>query len=204
MSIPVDVSSSFGSFGLGFAGRRCDAWMNGPEAGWIGRRLPGSLRWQVDRLCSPRARPIVDVERFDLRWRLYRRGNWADSRLLLHPDAFDPTEIKSIIDLVEPGFTFVDVGANCGFYALRIADVLTRTGRGRVIAIEPHPAIRRRLAFNARINPTCRVLILGCALGDSTGKARLLEGENNLGRSRISARGSIEVEIRTLLEIVAD
>lgn len=204
MSIPVDVTSPFGTFSPSFVCRRCDEWRNGIlETSWMGRRLLGRLRRPMERLCWSRARSIVDDVRFGLRWRLYRSGNWADSRLLLHPDAFDPTEIRSIIDLVEPGFTFVDVGANCGFYSLRIADVLAGTTTGRVIAIEPHPEMRRRLAFNARINPACRVHIVGCALGDRTGKARLLESESNLGRTRVSDRGSIEVEIRTLLDIVA-
>ena len=174
------------------------------KAGWLGRRIFGRLRW-LERMCSSQTREIVDVERFGLYWRLYRRGNVSDSRLLLRPEAFEATEIKSIIDLVNPGFAFVDVGANCGFYSLRIsrAFVGTSTGIGRVIAIEPHPGMRQRLAFNAEINPAFPIRILGCAVGDRTGTARLLEGDRNLGATRVSERGSIDVEIRTLLDIAA-
>ena len=141
------------------------------------------------------------MERFGLRWRLYRYGNRADTRLLLRPDTFEPTEVRAIIDLMKPGFTFIDVGANCGFYSLRIARALA--GTGRVVAIEPHPVMRQRLAFNARVNSAFPVLVLGCALGDHTGKARLLEGKGNLGRTRVSDQGSIDVEVRTLLDTVA-
>ena len=173
------------------------------KAGWPGRFIFGRLRW-LERMCSSRTREIVDVERFGLYWRLYRRGNVSDSRLLLRPEAFEATEIQSIIDLVNPGFAFVDVGANCGFYSLRISRALvgTSTGTGRVIAIEPHPGIRQRLAFNAEINPAFPIRILGCAVGDRTGTVRLLEGARNLGATRVSERGSIDVEIRTLLDIV--
>ena len=143
----------------------------------------------------------MDVERFGLRWRLYVRGNVADSRLLLRPDAFEPVEIASILSLVNLGFVFVDVGANCGFYTLRIAHAAADSEHAQIIAIEPHPGMRQRLEFNARMNSACRVNILGCAVGDRNGTAKLSEGTRNLGTSRISGEGSIDVELRTLLDI---
>ena len=45
------------------------------------------------------------------------------------------------------------------------------------------------------------MLILDCALGDRNGTAKLLEGARNLGETRISEQGSIEVEVRTLLNV---
>ena len=199
MAVPVDDTSAFGRYAPGPVRRRVHAAMNEIyKAGWAGRRLFGRLRW-LERLCSSRTRDIVDVERFGLRWRLYRRGNVADSRLLLRPDAFEPVEIKSITDLAEPGFTFVDIGANCGFYALRFARAVG--GEGRTIAIEPHPEMRRRLAYNAGLNSAYPIRILGCAVGERPGNGKLLEGDRNLGETRVSDEGSIDVEIRTLLDI---
>ena len=201
MAIAVDDTSAFGRYSPGPVRRRFHASMNRLyKAGWLSRRIFGRLRW-LERLCSSRTREIVDVERFGLRWRVYRRGNVADSRLLLRPDAFEPAEIKSIMDLAGPGFTFVDIGANCGFYALRVAHAAG--GTGRIVAIEPHPGVRRRLAFNASINSASDICILGCAVGDRNGKAGLLEGERNLGETRVSDRGPIKIEIRTLMDIAA-
>ena len=180
MAIAVDDTSAFGRYSPGPVRRRFHASMNRLyKAGWLGRRIFGRLRW-LERLCSSRTREIVDVERFGLRWRVYRRGNVADSRLLLRPDAFEPAEIKSIMDLAGPGFTFVDIGANCGFYALRIAHAAG--GTGRIVAIEPHPGVRRRLAFNASINSTSDIRILGCAVGDRNGKAGCWRASAILGR----------------------
>lgn len=170
------------------------------KAGWLGRRTFGRLRW-MERLCSFGNDEIMDVDRFGLRWRLYKRGNVADSRLLLRPDAFEPAEIGFILGLVRSGFTFIDIGANCGFYTLRVARAVSGKS-GRIIAIEPHPQMRRRLAFNTNLNSASDVLILSCAVGDRSGLAKLLEGKHNLGESRISDQGSIEVEIRTLEDIV--
>ena len=171
------------------------------KVGWLGRRVFGRLRW-LERLCLSRTRDIVDGERFGLNWRLYRRGNVSDSRLLLRPDAFEPIEIGTVLDRVEPGFVFIDIGANCGFYSLRVARALA--GAGRVIAIEPHPGVRRRLEFNAGLNSDCDIRILGCAVGDCKGTAALAEGKRNLGETRVSNEGSIAVEMRTLLDIVED
>lgn len=203
MDITVDDSSTFGRYSPSLF--RCGFyWLTNEsyKAGWLGRRTFGRLRW-MERLCSFGAGEVLDVDRFDLRWRLYRQGNVADSRLLLRPDAFEPAEIGYLLRLVGPDFTFIDIGANCGFYTLRVAHAVA--GRsGRVIAIEPHPQIRRRLAFNADLNAASEVLILSCAVGDHNGTARLLEGRRNLGESRISDQGTIDVEIRTLLDIVLD
>lgn len=201
MAVQIDDTSPFGRYRTGPVRQRFHAAMNEIyKAGWAGRRMFGRLR-RLERLCSWRTREIVDVERFGLRWRLYRRGNVADSRLLLRPDVFEPEEIASIVDLAEPGFTFVDIGANCGFYSLRVARAAG--GAGRVIGIEPHPGMRRRLAFNASLNPRFPVRILDCAVGDRAGAGRLLEGAGNLGETRVSDRGSIAIEIRTLSDIAA-
>ncbi len=202
MLILVDDTSPFGRYGPGILHRRFHASMNQIyKAGWLGRRVFGRLRW-LERFCLSRTRDIVDGERFGLNWRLYRRGNVSDSRLLLRPDAFEPIEIGTVLDRVEPGFVFLDIGANCGFYSLRVARALA--GTGRVIAIEPHPGVRRRLEFNAGLNSDCDIRILGCAVGDRKGTAALAEGKRNLGETRVSDEGSIAVEMRTLLEIVAD
>ena len=61
--------------------------------------------------------------------------------------------------------------------------------------------MRQRLTFNASINSASDICILGCAVGDRNGKAGLLEGERNLGETRVSDRGPIEIEIRTLMDI---
>lgn len=202
MPIRIDNSTPFGAYAPNYIRRQFHAVMNETyKAGWLGRRTFGRLR-SLERLLWSDNAGIVDVERFGLRWRLYQQGNVSDSRLLLRPDNFEPTEVASIVDLVTPHFTFIDIGANCGFYSLRVAHAVARFGTGRIVAIEPHPKLRQRLAFNVKLNRASEILILSCAIGDRNGAGRLLEREGNLGETHVSEQGSIEVTLRTLLDVV--
>ncbi len=163
--------------------------------GYVGRRLAGRLRW-LDRIAA--RQPISDVTRFGLRWRLYYPGNVSDMRLLFRPHAFEPDEIAAVLERAGPEFVLLDIGANCGFYSLRAA------ARGtRVIAVEPHPVMQRRLRFNASINRISSLRIIHCAVGDRAGTCRIAEGARNLGGTRLDAAGTIEVEMRTLRQIVS-
>lgn len=195
MTALVDDSSRFGTYRPNAAQRRLYRLMPALyRGGWTGKRIFGRLRWLDRKLAS---RGIADVERFGLRWRLYRTGNVSDSRLLLRPDSFDPVETDLLLRRVRPGFAFVDVGANCGFYAIRIA-----AAGGRVIAVEPHPEMFRRLQFNAGLNPGHALRLLQCAVGDRPGEIGIVEDSRNLGRTRIDGTGAIRTEMRPLLDIV--
>lgn len=197
MTAIVDDTSPFGAYRPNAVQRRLYRFMADIyRYGWIGKRIFGRLRW-LDRTLA--AGEIADVERFGLRWRLYRRGNVSDSRLLLRPDSFDPLETDLLLQRARTGFAFIDVGANCGFYALRVA-----AAGGRAVAIEPHPDMFRRLQFNAALNPDCPVRLLQCAAGDRKGEIRLAEDSRNLGRTRIDDAGTVAVEMRPLLDILGD
>ena len=169
------------------------------KRGYIGRRVYGRLYW-LERLFANRQCAVVDVERFGLRWRLHRFGNVSDSRLLRRPDSFEVEEIEFILGMAVGDFIFIDIGANCGCWSLRIAERLA--GKGSVIAIEPQPVMLERLQYNARINALRLNHILGCTVGSQSGSAMLKLDERNLGRSRVSDSGSLRVEMKTLLEIV--
>src|ERR1700730_16140389 len=56
---------------------------------------------------------------------------------------FEPRESALIRHYLKPGMTFVDVGANVGYYTLLAASLVGR--RGRVLAFEPSPYVFERL-----------------------------------------------------------
>lgn len=167
--------------------------------GYFGRRTFGRLRW-IEEVCFRRKSGVVDVQRFGLRWRLARFGNVSESRILRRPDSFEAEEMEIVLGMAVDDFVFIDVGANCGYWSLRVARKLG--GEGTVIAIEPQPALLKRLRYNAKINCIELTGVHACVVGERTGRALLKVDEVNLGRSRVSEAGSLDVEMKSLLEIV--
>ncbi len=64
---------------------------------------------------------------------------------------YDEGKIALLAALIRPGATFVDLGANIGFYTVPLA-VAAKAGGGVVAAFEPHPANYRRLSENVALN----------------------------------------------------
>jgi FkbM family methyltransferase len=99
----------------------------------------------------------------------------------------------------------VDVGANIGAFAVFAAQ---RT-RGRVLAIEPHPANAEYLRSNLRTNGCANAEVEECAVADAAGVLPLYLGKSGtthqlFGRENANASGeSIEVRVATLPELLA-
>jgi FkbM family methyltransferase len=79
---------------------------------------------------------------------------------------------KLLRRLLSPGDTFIDVGANIGWFTLLAAHLVGSTGR--VVAFEPCPVTRRHLERNLGLNPYRHILVERSALSDRPGTARLL------------------------------
>jgi FkbM family methyltransferase len=79
-----------------------------------------------------------------------------------------------------PGDVFVDVGANAGHYALLASRFVG--SRGIVIAFEPSPVIRERLARNVALNRLSNVTIRPEALSRERGVSPFSEEEGLAAR----------------------
>jgi FkbM family methyltransferase len=127
-----------------------------------------------------------------------RLGNDVSKQLYVG-GCFDPNEFAFLAEVLRPGMTFVDVGANEGLYATFAA---ARVGpRGRVWAFEPSPRERERLRANLDLNPADNVRVFETALGAHEGTAALSvagyghEGQNTLGAF------VYEVELETTVQV---
>lgn len=112
---------------------------------------------------------------------------------------YEPPVTRAIWQLLRPGGTLVDAGANWGYFSLLGAACVG--GEGRVLALEPDPRHFDRLQFNASMNGFANVTALPVAAGAQEGVAVLTgyaDGADNRGVSRIveRAEGTHRYEVR--------
>jgi len=83
----------------------------------------------------------------------------------------EPGVQQALVELLQPGMTFYDVGANMGFFSL-IA--WRRVGpEGRVVSFEPLPESARTLRHNVGLNAARNVEVVEAAVGAEPGRAQL-------------------------------
>jgi FkbM family methyltransferase len=107
----------------------------------------------------------------------------------------EPHVQRTIVETLQSGMVFFDVGANVGFFTLIGARAVGPTGR--VYAFEPNPAAREILEENIVANHLeDRIAVLPWALGDVPVKGMLLT--RNLFTAHLAPHGDLEVEVRRL------
>jgi FkbM family methyltransferase len=157
----------------------------------------------------------VDTVLWNARMRLYPARNSCEKNALFTPQAFDLLErnvLAAAIDAcVRDGrrFTFVDIGANVGLYALFVATY--GSANARVLAMEPQPGIVERLRFNARSNPACDITVVPVAVTDRDGEVDLViqvrdrAGSHvDRGEARAYDGEKLRVPTRPLLALLAE
>jgi FkbM family methyltransferase len=128
---------------------------------------------------------------------------------------WEPDLTQLVAAAVGRDTTFVDVGASFGYFTCLAASTIGNAGQGKVIAIEPNPAMLDLLRKNILINwSICPVTVHGLAVSDHVG---LAEFSIPVGRAAnamlaIGGRGSagqasddrITVRLKRLDDIVPD
>jgi len=90
--------------------------------------------------------------------RLYFFGMW------------EPELTNYMKQVIRPGTTVVDVGANHGYFSLLLAQLV---GNGRVISIEAAPSVFDNLVANVSINKADNIECRNIAVSDSKGVVKL-------------------------------
>jgi FkbM family methyltransferase len=120
---------------------------------------------------------------------------------------WEPDLTAFIARRVEPGRTFIDVGANIGYHTLVAA---TAEERGRVVAIEASPSICSHLRESLDLNGSPdNVTVVNRAVSDHAGKLTLYKGPvHNTGlTTSVPRHGYVEegsVECAPLHELLSE
>jgi FkbM family methyltransferase len=156
---------------------RCPAATRFGLRQYLHRRLPVPHRteWVIEELkrrCLPNVSPtrvrlsqglIAD---FDLK-------NPIASRLYYHGTCEE--EVWTFVtNVLRPGMTFLDAGANIGEFSLLASRIVGRTGR--VVSLECSPATAERLKHNIALNHLDNVQVVEEALCDSDAMQRFFVG----------------------------
>lgn len=120
---------------------------------------------------------------------------------------FEVVETAYLPRILRPGDTFVDVGANVGYYTLLAAKLVGEGGR--VFAFEPDPESFALLERNVRLNGFDNVVLERKAASNEAGTLRLYlapenKGDHQIYPSRGEEREFVEVEAVTLDAYFAD
>jgi FkbM family methyltransferase len=143
---------------------------HGPVKKWL-QKL-----WFSDQNQSP-----VDVEYFGTKFRLHPWDNVVERKITFGSKCRDCKEIHYLARHMGPESTFIDIGANIGYYTCSLATA----GVGRIVAVEPHPVTLKRLQFNIASNGFNNVTVAPIALGDAEGSIQLTTLTGDLGSSSI-------------------
>jgi len=124
----------------------------------------------------------------------------------IYLNAFEPRESALVRDYLKPGMTFVDVGANVGYFSLMAASLVGV--EGTVVAFEPSPYAFDRLARTIEDNQLTQVRAIQAALGDSSGTLQIfvpkLPGNHTPTMVANDGGNPINVATHTLDEFLGD
>jgi FkbM family methyltransferase len=142
----------------------------------------GAFRPWLSRVTNLLRAGPVDVAYQGGSFRLHHQASATERGALFNPD-YNREELDFLRANLPRGGVFVDVGANVGTYALALASQVGTNGT--VIAIEPHPVIHARLAFNRTASNFAQVKLVAAAAGDSDGEVMIETDGGNLGASHV-------------------
>jgi len=86
-------------------------------------------------------------------------------------DLHEPIKARALRHFLNPGMTFVDVGANVGQFSLLAARAVGASGR--VLSIEPAPETAALLRRSAELNAYRHLEVIERAVSDAAGRATL-------------------------------
>lgn len=130
-------------------------------------------------------------------------------RYIYYRGVFEEQILDKMSELLKPGMTFLDVGANIGLHSVVSASILGKGGK--VISIEPQSKVYQQLSENISLNNLENITVYKCALGSKSEKRELYQisstndGQATLALSTEESPKSVEtVEVRPLGEIASE
>ncbi len=167
---------------------------------FYGTRINHRGKWRVHEFLRSLLRADADcnleVTRQGLRWCL-NPSDFVQTHLYWTGE-YEPWDLLRLSRWVRPGAVILDVGANFGYYSIKLASAMQ--GDGRIFAFEPCKTTFTRLRTNIALNQLESIIHpVTCGLSERVGVAYLDQLDGNSGAATLSAQAKGDaIELDTL------
>lgn len=104
--------------------------------------------------------------------------------MLVEDGEYEPQMAATLNNILKPGNTFVDIGANEGYFTVLAAKIVGPAGR--IVAVEPQKRVASILRENVTLNSLTNVAIVTTAISDQDGQSDLyLSPDTNTGSTSL-------------------
>jgi FkbM family methyltransferase len=135
-----------------------------------------TLFFVLDWVISEMPNYPVSLKFFQNKQMLVPSNDTIVGRSVSHTGTYDETEKNILLQLVKPGDTVIEVGANIGSYSVYLAE---RIGEeGVLIALEPFRLLHQILNANIALNGIGNVFTLNMGLCDGPARTVIADGPN--------------------------
>ncbi|MDB4040046.1 FkbM family methyltransferase [Methylophilaceae bacterium] len=124
----------------------------------------------------------LDIIYHNLKFRLYPHNNTIESKMIVSSKLREGKELDVISGFIGHGGTFLDIGANVGYYSLMAASL----GADKILAIEPNPIVLNRLKANIKFNKyEKKIKVFEIGVGEKKDILELRVSHKDMGGSTI-------------------
>jgi FkbM family methyltransferase len=119
---------------------------------------------------------------------------------IIHMGCWETFVDDILCALAEPGGTFFDIGANMGYYTIKIGSLVGATGK--TFSFEPNPDLFEVLNDNVNINGfASRSTIFNAAAGDAAGASTLLFERRYPGGGQVGLGAEYQAAHHTRIDV---
>jgi FkbM family methyltransferase len=134
-------------------------------------------------------------------FRLFTLPNDLTSDFIKLHGQHEPGTEEFILDHLKPNCTFLDVGANIGYYSL----VAAIKGKSKVVAFEPQEPISELLQLSVEYNKLASLVkVEPSALSNSPATMRITSCPGNSGHAQLTSSSGDNVQPYTVSAVVFD
>ena len=124
----------------------------------------------------------IDIIYHGVKFRLYPHNNTIESKMFVSSRLREGKELDVISGFIKNGGTFLDIGANIGYYSLMAA----KLGATKIIGVEPNPIVLDRFKANIKFNGfEKQIETFQIGIGEQQGTMELRLSQTDMGGSSI-------------------